>query len=257
MLDIYMFDATTGIVCGSGGNILKTTNGGVNWSSRYSNPPVSVDLNGMAFLNVSTGVIVGNSGTILKTTNGGNTWRKDTTNITYNTLFRVAFPSNNRITAVGGSGTIITSINGGTSWVQQNSGTGSNLYSVFFRDQNNGCAVGEGGIILTTTNGGSVFINQIGSEVPDKYLLNQNYPNPFNPKTKIKFSIPNGKQNNGLVVLKVYDFIGREVVVLVKENLRAGTYETIFDGSGLASGTYFYQLIAGDFSETRKLILVK
>jgi photosystem II stability/assembly factor-like uncharacterized protein len=255
MLDIHMIDATTGIVCGSGGNILKTTNGGVNWSPRYSNPPVSVDLNAISFLNASTGVIVGNSGTILKTTNAGNTWKKDTTTITSNTLYGVSYPSANRITAVGGSGTIITTINDGALWVQQVSGTISNLFSVYFRDQNNGCTVGEGGIILTTTDGGSVFVNQIGTEVPDKYSLSQNYPNPFNPTTKIKFSLPGGAPVN--VVLKVYDFTGREVAVLVSETLRSGNYEVMFDGSKLSSGTYFYKLKAGDFTETKKLVLLK
>lgn len=254
MLDIYMFDANTGIVCGSGGNIMKTTNGGANWTPRYSNPPQSFDLNGIAFLNASTGIIVGNSGTILKSTNAGNTWRvADTLHLTYNSLFRVAYPSADRITCVGGAGTVLTSTDGGSTWTQQYSGTTAILYGIHFRDANNGCAVGEGGVIITTTNGGSVFVNQIGSEVPEKYSLSQNFPNPFNPKTIIKFRIKDTK----FVSLKVYDMLGKEISTMVSEKLKAGEYQTEFNGSNLNSGVYFYKLSTDNYTETRKMLLVK
>jgi photosystem II stability/assembly factor-like uncharacterized protein len=254
MLDIYMFNATTGIVCGSGGNILKTTDGGATWTPRYSNPPQSYDLNGIAFLNATTGVIVGNSGTILKSTNSGNTWRLANTNhLKYTSLFRDANPAANRITAVGGAGTIITSIDGGNSWTIQPSGTSSILYGVHFRDANYGCAVGESGVILTTTDGGAVFVNQISSEVPDKYSLSQNYPNPFNPNTKIKYQIV----KTGYVKVNVFDINGREIATLVNENQKPGTYETEFNGNGLTSGVYFYKLQTGNFVETKKMLMIK
>jgi hypothetical protein len=88
---------------------------------------------------------------------------------------------------------------------------------------------------------------------PVEYSLNQNYPNPFNPSTKIRFQTPSFE----LVSLKVYDVLGREVKALVNESLQPGSYETTFDGAGLASGVYLYRLRAGDFTETRKLILLR
>jgi len=96
-------------------------------------------------------------------------------------------------------------------------------------------------------------IKQIGNIVPEKYSLSQNYPNPFNPSTVIRYQL--SVVSN--VSLKIYDAMGREVQTLVNERLQAGTYETIFDGSMLNSGVYFYRLIAGSFSETRKMLLVK
>ena len=91
------------------------------------------------------------------------------------------------------------------------------------------------------------------NEVVQQFHLEQNYPNPFNPSTKIKFQIPSSND----VSLKVYDVLGREVRTLVNENLQAGSYETTFDASGLASGVYFYQLHAGEFTQTKRLLLLR
>ena len=88
---------------------------------------------------------------------------------------------------------------------------------------------------------------------PEKYELSQNYPNPFNPTTKINFSIP----KSGLVTLKVFDVLGREVATLVNETRVAGNYTEGFDGSGLSSGVYFYRIQAGDFSSIKKMMLTK
>ncbi len=89
--------------------------------------------------------------------------------------------------------------------------------------------------------------------VVSDYGLEQNYPNPFNPSTKIKFSIP----QNEFVSLKVYDILGNEVANLVDEQISAGTYEVTFNAGKLASGVYVYSLKAGEFSQTRKLMLMK
>ena len=99
----------------------------------------------------------------------------------------------------------------------------------------------------------STGINFISGQVPSKYKLSQNYPNPFNPLTKIKFELP----FTGFVKLVMFDNMGREVKTLVNDNLAAGSYESSFDGSRFASGVYFYKLQAGDFIETKKMILVK
>jgi hypothetical protein len=97
-----------------------------------------------------------------------------------------------------------------------------------------------------------IGIKQISSIVKE-FNLSQNYPNPFNPVTKINFSIPSGEH----VSLRVYDILGREVKVLVNENLSLGEYEVDFDASGLSSGMYYYSLRAGEHVSVKKMVLVK
>jgi hypothetical protein len=91
------------------------------------------------------------------------------------------------------------------------------------------------------------------SAIPEKTKLFQNYPNPFNPSTTIKYELP----KSSIVRLGVYDMLGREVSVLVNERRDAGVHEVTFDASGFSSGVYFFRLQAGDFIESKKLILLK
>lgn len=87
----------------------------------------------------------------------------------------------------------------------------------------------------------------------ESYSLSQNYPNPFNPTTNIKFSIP----KNGQTYLKVYDVLGNEVNTYFNQFLEAGTYNIVFEAQNLSSGIYYYKLVSGDFSETKRMMLVK
>ncbi len=99
-----------------------------------------------------------------------------------------------------------------------------------------------------------ISIRNIDGEIPISYSLKQNYPNPFNPTTNIRFSIP--KLSN--VTLKIYNVSGQEVATLVNnEVVSAGVKEVTFDATTFASGIYFYTLQAGDFKETKKMILMK
>ena len=91
------------------------------------------------------------------------------------------------------------------------------------------------------------------NEIASTYSLSQNYPNPFNPVTNLEFGIP----KSGFVSLKIYDMLGKEVANLVNENLQPGTYKYNFDASDLSSGIYFYRIQAGDFIETRSMMLLK
>jgi hypothetical protein len=124
---------------------------------------------------------------------------------------------------------------------------------------NTGYLCGSGGILLKTTNGGSILnTNFISLEIPKMYILSQNYPNPFNPMTKIRFDIPSlVRRGAGVVVLKVYDILGREITTLVNEQLSPGTYEVEFDGTNFASGVYYYTLSADDFTQSMKMVLLK
>jgi len=89
--------------------------------------------------------------------------------------------------------------------------------------------------------------------LPTEFLLLQNYPNPFNPNTKIKYLVPQTSN----IVIKVFDILGSEIETLVNEEKPAGTYEITWYAENLPSGVYFYQLKAGDFIQTKKMILLK
>lgn len=97
-----------------------------------------------------------------------------------------------------------------------------------------------------------IGIQQINSVVKE-FSLGQNYPNPFNPTTNIRFSILKSEH----VSLRVYDILGREVKVLVNQNLTLGEYQVDFDATGLSSGMYYYSLRSGDFVDVKKMVLVK
>ncbi len=98
-----------------------------------------------------------------------------------------------------------------------------------------------------------VGINQISSVMPEKFSLYNNYPNPFNPSTNIKFDII----KNDKVLLVVYNMLGEKVATLVDQNLSPGSYNVDFNASSLSSGMYFYRLETQDFSETKRMALVK
>lgn len=116
---------------------------------------------------------------------------------------------------------------------------------------------GRGDAAISLTNA-HIHIRVVSSIIPTKNELFQNYPNPFNPKTTIRFQI----KDTRFVSLKVYDIIGKEITTLVNERLNAGTYEVSFSISQLSgyqesSGIYFYRLITGTNSETKRMIILK
>ena len=246
--DIFYIDANNGWGVGDYGLIFKTTNGGNTWT--YPLSGTTYHLRGVSFSDENNGTVVG-GGIILRTTDGGTTWTSQS--ITYS-LNGVCFSDLENGTAVGGNGIIQRTTNGGITWISQMSGTTNLLWKVSFTDANNGTVVGEGGTVLRTTNGGITFVEEEKiDEVPTEFSLLQNYPNPFNPSTKIKYAI-SGQQ---YAILNVYDILGNEIETLVNEEKSSGTYEVTWNAVGLPSGVYFYQLRAGSFIETRKMILLR
>lgn len=105
-----------------------------------------------------------------------------------------------------------------------------------------------------TGSAGTVGIeDEEGYGIPADYSLEQNYPNPFNPTTNIRFSLSNG----GMVSLKIYNLLGEEVAALVNQEMGAGVHTVSFNASSLSSGMYFYTLKVGEFSSTKKMMLIK
>jgi ligand-binding sensor domain-containing protein len=138
-----------------------------------------------------------------------------------------------------------------------NSGLPSNWVDYLAIDENGNKWIGtNGGGLAVFNEGGIVSVKKLEKKdghYPDKFILSQNYPNPFNPSTTIKYSLP--KQS--YVTLKVYDILGREIEILVTEEKPAGVYEINWNASKLSSGVYFYQLKAGDYVSTKKMILLR
>jgi hypothetical protein len=171
-----------------------------------------------------TGSILGISGI------GSNWWVVRQSSIVYST------PNNGSNWSVS-----YTAPSGNYSHISQSHAGAPTLYAV--RD--------NGGISKATNL--LVSVSPVSNNIPEDYNLKQNYPNPFNPTTVITYSLP----VSSVVNLRVYDELGKEVMTLINEKQSAGKYEVKFDGSGLSSGTYFYKLQAGAFTQTKKLILVK
>ncbi|MBK8381129.1 MAG: T9SS type A sorting domain-containing protein [Ignavibacteria bacterium] len=129
---------------------------------------------------------------------------------------------------------------------------GTVFNSIVFTSPNTGWAVGDDGVILKTDN--LVGLNEVNNILPDNYYLKQNFPNPFNPVTHLEFGI----SDLGFVSLKVFDVLGKEVAVLVNEQLSPGNYVKEFDGSNYPSGVYFYSLlIDGNVMDTKRMVLLK
>ena len=133
---------------------------------------------------------------------------------------------------------------------------------MFFTDENTGYLAGNLGILKTTSGGETITsVHEFdNASIPANFKLYQNYPNPFNPTTKIEYSIPSSPLpfGKGLGVrLIVYDIFGRKVKTLVNKQQRPGNYEVEFNAARLASGIYFYRLQVGNYSATKKLVLLR
>ncbi len=128
--------------------------------------------------------------------------------------------------------------------------------SVFVTGESYGSGTNEDYATIKYTQ--QIGVKKISSEIPQSFSLSQNYPNPFNPTTKIKFDVPNTNIGKNIdVTIVVYDILGRKIQTLIDEALEPGSYEVIFDGSQLTSGIYYYKLITKEFTETKKMILIK
>jgi photosystem II stability/assembly factor-like uncharacterized protein len=270
-LNSIYFTDSTGWSVGENGMILKYTQQ-TGWVKQTS--VTNLPLNKVIFSDENHGWIAGGyqndngfQKILLRTTSGGVNWI-NITNIPY--LIRdFAFIDNNLGWAIGytqaGVGGILKTTDGGLTWSIDLGNLPAQLNALHIKD-NYGWAVAENGIILHTTDAGAVWVEEENdNSLPTEFVLEQNYPNPFNPVTKIRYSIPSvtlSEVEGSLVTLKVYDVLGREVATLVNEEQQTGVYEIEFSGQTssiqhLVSGVYFYQFKAGDYSSTKKMLLLK
>jgi photosystem II stability/assembly factor-like uncharacterized protein len=243
--------------------ILKTTNGGLDWTMQYRDSGFhSAVINRIQFFNEFTGYAIGSKyyykTVFYKTTNGGTNW--DTISFINNNKNSSLYFLNPNTGWISGSCypdtfNIAYTTNAGLNWSNQYKNCAFSISRLTFANALTGWAVlgYNSSNILRTTTGGAVYINNISNNIPEDYLLFQNYPNPFNPSTNITYQII----KSGYVLLKIFDVLGRKISTLVNEKQSPGTYEISFDGSNLSSGIYFYKLVAGDFTETKRMVLLK
>jgi hypothetical protein len=219
-----------------------------------------------------------------RSTNGGETWtpalRVNDDNTTRHQFFPWmtvdqstgniwgVFYDRRKTTGVATDVYVVKSTDGGDSFENFKVSESSFIptSSIFFGDYNN-IAAWNGKIypIWTRLHGGQLSIwNTIISDStavsvddeiskPFNYSLFQNYPNPFNPSTTISYQLP----EPGFVTVKVFDVLGNEIATLVQKNMPVGVHEVNFDGSILSSGIYLYQIDAGGFHQSRKMMLIK
>ena len=278
---------TSGNIFTTGIHFAHSSDFGLSWSS--SPPADNVFDGGVDFLeDLLTGLTGGGqisapvSGWTHKTTDGGQTWSQRLYNFPY-PIRAVKLFDDTLALAFGGNlyqeaGGIYITTDGGLNWnldvntsaemfsydVIPTSSTSMDVWCV----GSTGGSTGFIGKLYKTSIGTIVGIDDYRNNISSEFQLYQNYPNPFNPTTKIKYTIPDviasETKQSQLVTLKVYDVFGNEVATLVNEAQSAGSYEVEFNSRGhsgevrnLPSGIYFYQLKAGNFIETKKMILLK
>ncbi|MBI4547120.1 MAG: T9SS type A sorting domain-containing protein [Ignavibacteriae bacterium] len=193
------------------------------------------------------------TGHVFYTSDRGGSWNDVSGNlpdIPVNTI--VIDPANTNHIVIGTDLGVFETTNGGTNWTQQNNG----LANVSVADLD----LRGDGILFAATHGRGMFkttapldVQQEHHGLPQEFTLNQNYPNPFNPSTTITFSLA----ARSFVRLEVFDATGREVAVLVNQELPAGFYRSTFDAHELSSGVYVYRLETDDFVDSKKMLLMK
>ncbi|MEE9289078.1 MAG: T9SS type A sorting domain-containing protein, partial [Bacteroidota bacterium] len=245
--------------------VYRSTDGGESWNttglrSDWDFRSLAVNSSGHIFAG-------GWGGGVFRSTDNGATWLPVNAGLTDPVIEYLAINSSNHIFAATRNGGVFQSTDNGGNWLPINTG---------LTDLDVRClAIDSVGYIFAGTASGGVFrsampttsVKKIAGGIPSEFSLKQNYPNPFNAATKIQFSLP----GSGYVTLRAFDTSGEEVATLISENLPAGTYIVEWRPDGLASGTYFYRLRAsglsrrigtlsgqaGDYIETKKLILLK
>ncbi len=256
--NIEFSNALTGYACGGfrdvAGSMWRTTNGGLNWLATIVGPEPLNDLYVVSTSNaIATGGDFEYGSSVVKTFDSGLHWSYDTlgtfgvaTGIEYRT------PSEAWIT-LGIAQKYAYSLDSGNTWTSIYSPDSLPVFGIDFIDSVNGWSVGYNGAIYKY-NANKVNIFNTGQIIdPDNFILYQNFPNPFNPETVIRYFL----NKTDIVTLKIYDALGKEILTLVNSKQYAGSHSISFSGVNLPSGIYFYELTSGNYSEVKKMLLLK
>lgn len=247
------------LIVGDNGTILLSSDDGITWSPIING--IAANLRAVSWADPYTVTIVGEGGAIYNSTDRGTSWRPSKTTFSCN-FYGVKYLDTATIIAVGDNGTIARSTDRGMTFSTIQSNTQNSIMSVNFANENKGIAVGEASTTLYTNDGGQTWSPQTKlqkntvspiSKDNKTFSLAQNYPNPFNPGTTISFNL----QTDSKVSIKVFDIGGKEVAELVNGLQAQGSHSVNFNAKNLSSGIYFYRIIAGNYNEVKKMILIK
>jgi photosystem II stability/assembly factor-like uncharacterized protein len=235
------------------GAVWLSTNQGINWKSYpVAGEPI------FAFEIFSQNKIIAMGGDFefgamqTRTFNSGTNWSYD-----YLNTFGIPRGLSFRTEAEGWSVLSISArfmytLDSGSTWNTMDVPDTISLYDIKFTDSRNGFAVGTRGGVFKY-NSSLIGISGNQNNLPLKASLFQNYPNPFNPSTTIKYKL----NRTGIIKIIIYDAAGREVKRIYEGLKPAGEHSIMFDANGLSSGVYLYKLEAGDYSETKKMVIIK
>jgi len=255
MRGVHLFDEENAYVVGTPEQVFKTTNGGITWVSDF-NGANTVALYKIKFTENNTGLICGSQGKFLINTDyvpvelAGFAAIVDGNDVQLNWTTE---------TELNNSGFEILRSVDGNNWENiafvPGFGTVSEPNSYYFTDAELKSGFHFYRLKQIDFDGGFEYSDIVNVFVssPIDYNLEQNYPNPFNPNTQIKFSISNEVQVN----LSVFNILGEKVKELKNDIMKPGYYDVEFNASSLASGVYSYRIKAGDFVETKKMVLMK
>ncbi len=248
------------VFAGTANGVFVTTNNGNYWTRTFFGIP-DTDITALALHGPLLFAGTSNSH-IYRSSDGGWNWTEASQGLPTAVAVR-NFAFSGSTMFVGTSGGLFTSFNNGATWQPTDAGpTGPTDITalavsgalLFAGDASTGLWVDTLSRLVSDVNA------EQDEERPVSFSLSQNYPNPFNPVTNIEYTVGGFRhQASGVseVRLSVYDILGREVATLVNEKKAPGKYSVEFDASGLSSGTYFYRLEAGTFTETRKIVLLR
>ena len=233
--------------------VLKSEDGGESWrvtglDSQWVSA-LEIDPNNHNILYAAT-----SDEGIYKSVDYGENWMQVNNGLTDLFFKNLAIdPLNTDVIYAARSGALFRSSNGGADWSEINA-EGIGMWA-FTLDPTNPEILYAGGVggVHKLDISTLVAVAEENGAAPQTFSLAQNYPNPFNPSTSIEFSLPKSEY----VELKVYNILGKEVSTLVSKKLNQGNHNYQFDGKDLASGIYYYQLVAGEFQDVKKMILLK
>jgi photosystem II stability/assembly factor-like uncharacterized protein len=253
--------------------ILRSTDRGETWVNQNVNQPSGTWLEDIYFLNDSVGWAVGANGIILHTTNrgmgsllptpiasapttGDTLAAKDTALVWYSAAgaasYEVQIASDSAFSSIVVDSAKITDTSLALQEIIGTKLTGKTKYFWHLKAVSD-TATSSFSITWSFITPTLSLMKDDKDGIPKSFELGQNYPNPFNPATVITYGLP----RNSFVKLSIYDDLGREVKVLVNSQENAGSYSVNFDANNLPSGVYFYRIEAGNYSDTKKLILIK
>ena len=241
----YGFSITGGILP----RIYGTTTSGSTWQALplliFSSPVTAFD-----YSDINPVALAGTPSVVARSTDQGATWQT----VNNGSALCIKWITGTNTCYFLSAAIIKKSTDEGAIWSSMTVPVSGLKHFDFAKSGNNvyGYGIAADGTVIKLTDV-LTEIKPVNEIIPSRFKLEQNYPNPFNPSTKISFSLPNA----GYTELSVFDGLGKEISVLVNEELEAGIYEVNWDGSDFPSGVYFYQLRVEDYIETKKMILMK